>query len=92
MDINELRITAQLAMLDLSDAEMKAFENEVSRILEYFAQMNELNVDQYEPTTHVLMEENRVRKDGGEAADLSDRLIDEAPERDGRHIVIPNVL
>ena len=92
MDINELRITAELAMLELDDREMSAFESEVSRILEYFQQMNELDVDALEPTTHVLMEENRVRRDAVRKDSVADRMLEEVPEREGRHIVIPNVL
>ncbi|MBN2509111.1 MAG: Asp-tRNA(Asn)/Glu-tRNA(Gln) amidotransferase subunit GatC [Spirochaetales bacterium] len=92
MDIHELRITAELAMLDLDEREMKVFEAEVSKTLEYFAQMNAVDVDGLEPTTHVLMEENRAREDRTRDENLSDRLLEEAPERQGRHIVIPNVL
>ncbi len=92
MDKDELKITAQLAMLELNDSEMKAFEAEVSRTLEYFSQMEKLDVGGIEGTTHGLMEENRMRRDTPADVNLSDRLLEESPETEGRHIVIPNVL
>ena len=92
MDREELRITAELAMLDLSEEEMKAFEAEVSKTLEYFNHMGELDLENLESADEVPTEENRVRRDKISAVNISDRLLDGAPQREGRHIVIPKVL
>jgi aspartyl-tRNA(Asn)/glutamyl-tRNA(Gln) amidotransferase subunit C len=44
------------------------------------------------PTTHALLRENRLRPDVGIDPFDSDTLLGNAPEREERFIVIPNVL
>ena len=95
MDTNELKTTASLARLSLDDSELDKLAGMVDQILDYFAKMTEIDVDHLPPTTHALQEENVVRADlpeTGNTPDLPDRLIEKAPEHEGRFITIPNVL
>jgi len=91
MDREELRVTAQLARLELSRDEENRLEKAVFQMLEYFAKMRELDVTGLEPTTQ-LAQDNRLREDA--AADTRDTepLLTNAPELEDRLIVIPNVL
>ena len=93
MEKAELTITAELACLELTDEDRDELGSAVSQMLEYFSKMAELEVDNLEPTTHALLSKNRLRRDEtvpNEAA--PDELLELAPERDSRFIVIPNVL
>ena len=54
--------------------------------------MNALDTDGLEPTTHALVKDNRVRPDTVVPSLLADALVDQAPEREDRFFVIPNVL
>jgi aspartyl-tRNA(Asn)/glutamyl-tRNA(Gln) amidotransferase subunit C len=45
-----------------------------------------------EPTTHALLRENRLREDQERDMNAADALLQNAPEREERFIVIPNVL
>jgi len=93
MDTNELKTTASLARLSLDDGELDKLAGMVDQILDYFSKMMEIDVDHLPPTTHAFQEENVVRADFPESRqNLADRLIDAAPEREGRFITIPNVL
>jgi len=92
MDERELKITAQLAQLDLSEAEAAALGAAVERMLEYFSKMSELDVSKLAPTTHALLSHNRVRPDSSSASASADALLERAPELEDRLIVIPNVL
>jgi aspartyl-tRNA(Asn)/glutamyl-tRNA(Gln) amidotransferase subunit C len=92
MDERELRVTAQLAQLDLSDEEARALGAAVERMLEYFSKMNELDVSKLAPTTHALLARNRVRPDIEAPSISADALLERAPELEDRLIVIPNVL
>jgi aspartyl-tRNA(Asn)/glutamyl-tRNA(Gln) amidotransferase subunit C len=95
MDREELRVTAQLARLELSREEEDRLEKAVFQMLEYFAKMKELDVTGLEPTTQ-LAQDNRLREDaasaGGVAAGDNEPLLKNAPELEDRLIVIPNVL
>jgi len=96
MDTAELKTTASLAHLSLSQEEMEVLGREVTRMLDYFEKMREIDVDSLEPTTHAFSKENRLRQDlevHGESLSLAaDSLLDNAPELEDRFIVIPNVL
>jgi aspartyl-tRNA(Asn)/glutamyl-tRNA(Gln) amidotransferase subunit C len=95
MDREELRVTAQLARLELSRDEENRLEKAVFQMLEYFAKMRELDVTGLEPTTQ-LAQDNRLREDaasaGSGATADSEPLLKNAPELEDRLIVIPNVL
>jgi aspartyl-tRNA(Asn)/glutamyl-tRNA(Gln) amidotransferase subunit C len=92
MDREELQVTAQLARLELSGDEEDRLEKAVSRMLEYFAKMKELDVAGLEPTTQ-LAQDNRLREDAAaQAPENREALLNNAPELEDRLIVIPNVL
>lgn len=54
---------ADLARLALTDDEVERYQQELSAILEYVVQLNELDTDQVEPTTQVTGLLNVVRDD-----------------------------
>lgn len=91
MEREELNITAQLARLELSEEDIGRFEQEVTQMLEYFAKMKELDVQQLPPTTQMTLK-NRTREDAARMYDNVERLLANAPELEDRFIVIPNVL
>jgi aspartyl-tRNA(Asn)/glutamyl-tRNA(Gln) amidotransferase subunit C len=92
MDIGELETTAALAQIELREGDLARLGEAVSHMLAYFETMNALDTEGLEPTTHALVKDNRVRPDAAVESTLADTLIDQAPEREDRFIVIPNVL
>lgn len=92
MDLRELSTTAELANLELDDAQMKALGEAAEQMFSYFSKMMEVDVSGLEPTTHVLLEQSRVRPDRHEESSMADDLLENAPELEERFIVIPNVL
>lgn len=54
---------AQLARLELSDAEMVQFQDEISKILTYVEQLNEVDVSDAEPTSQITGLANQTRPD-----------------------------
>lgn len=93
MDRSELDITAELALLDLSDDERASLERGVADLLEYFSLMDSIDVSDLAPTTHALLEGNRLRPDvPREESDVADAILEQAPELEDRFIAIPNVL
>jgi len=92
MDTRELETTAALAQIELREGDLARWGDAVSQMLAYFETMNALDTEGLEPTTHALVKDNRVRPDGVAASGLADALIEQAPEREDRFIVIPNVL
>ncbi|HUI72841.1 MAG TPA: Asp-tRNA(Asn)/Glu-tRNA(Gln) amidotransferase subunit GatC [Spirochaetia bacterium] len=92
MDLQELSATARMARLSLSPSEMEKLGQAVEQMLQHFSHMKEIDVEGLAPTTHALLRENRTRDDTERTADVSDALLANAPQREERFIVVPNVL
>jgi aspartyl-tRNA(Asn)/glutamyl-tRNA(Gln) amidotransferase subunit C len=93
MDRSELDITADLALLELTDEERAGLERGVADLLAYFSVMDAIDVSGLEPTTHALQEGNRLRADvPRQGDDIADEILEQAPELEDRFIAIPNVL
>jgi aspartyl-tRNA(Asn)/glutamyl-tRNA(Gln) amidotransferase subunit C len=60
---NQVRHVARLAGLTLSKKEVAKFQQELSDILDYVAQLNEIDTLKVEPTSQVTGLENIFRKD-----------------------------
>lgn len=93
MQKEEILITASLARLELNENEIDRLDEAVSGMIEYFSVMDEIDVDDLEPTTHAFVKENRTREDViFDNIGIPDKLIENSPENDERFIVIPNIL
>jgi aspartyl-tRNA(Asn)/glutamyl-tRNA(Gln) amidotransferase subunit C len=92
MDVGELSETARMARLNLSDEERERLRVAVEQMLAHFSHMKEIDVGGLAPTTHALLRQNRLRQDVGVDSVWADTLLGNAPEREDRFIVIPNVL
>jgi aspartyl-tRNA(Asn)/glutamyl-tRNA(Gln) amidotransferase subunit C len=92
MDASELAMTARMARLTLSEKELEHLREAVTQMLAHFSHMKDIDVAGLAPTTHALLRENRLREDVETGFGHSDTLLENAPEREERFIVIPNVL
>lgn len=92
MDASELAATARMARLSLSAEETEKLGVAVEQMLAHFSHMKEINVEGLAPTTHALLRENRLREDTETRPQSADLLLENAPEREERFIVVPNVL
>ncbi len=91
MDGSELIVTARMARLTLSPDEQEKLGAAVEQMLAHFSHMKEIDVQGLAPTTHALLRENRLRDDVENRIDVTEKLLENAPEREERFIVIPNV-
>ncbi|MBA7663502.1 Glutamyl-tRNA(Gln) amidotransferase subunit C [subsurface metagenome] len=80
-----------MARLKLSEGEVDRFEAGILQMLNYFSRMMEIDVQELSPTSR-LFRSNRLREDILSGEDLTDLLLKNAPELEGRFLVIPNVL
>ncbi len=92
MELQELRITAALAYLDLEEEKFEKLQLAVEQMLQYFSKMMEVDIEGLSPTTHALVHENRTRPDQVFPFEDTDSLLENAPETEDRFIVIPNIL
>lgn len=87
-----VRHVAELARLEVTDAEVAQFSEQLSSIAEHFRDMDELNLEGVEPTTHALPNTNVFRKDVLTPGLPRDEVLAQAPSaRDGQFMV-PKIL
>jgi aspartyl-tRNA(Asn)/glutamyl-tRNA(Gln) amidotransferase subunit C len=71
---------ARLARLGLSEAEVERMAGELSGILEHVDRIAELDLDDVQPTTHVVDLENVLRPDEPRPSWPRDAVLEQAPD------------
>jgi aspartyl-tRNA(Asn)/glutamyl-tRNA(Gln) amidotransferase subunit C len=92
MGIDEVRKVAQLARLDLSEADLVTMAQQLTGILSYMDQLKELNTDGVEPMAHPLPVQNVFRADELRPSLPVDEALRNAPARSGDFFAVPAIL
>ena len=71
---------ARLARLRLSDEEVERMAGELSTILDHVEKIEELDLEDVEPTSHVVGVENVLRADEPRPSWPRERVLAEAPD------------
>lgn len=71
---------AKLARLRLSDADVEKMAGELSGILAHVDRIGELDLDEVEPTSHVVQLENVLRPDEPRASWPKEAVLEQAPD------------
>ncbi len=85
---------AELARLDLTDAERERYRHELSAILDYFDELSSLNTVNVPPTAQVTGLTNQAVADRPRPADPAEReaILTSAPARQGDAVQVKGVL
>lgn len=95
ISVEQVRHIGFLGRLKLSEEEVELFSEQLSSIVAYFEQLNELDTSSVEPTAHALPIHNVLRPDepGLTTQPLGpDGVLANAPQRDGNFFHVPKVL
>jgi aspartyl-tRNA(Asn)/glutamyl-tRNA(Gln) amidotransferase subunit C len=71
---------ARLARLRLDDDEVERMSGELSTILDHIEKIGELDLDDVEPTSHVIDVENVLRADEPRPSIPRERALEPAPD------------
>lgn len=91
LDRDQVHKVAHLARLKLTEAEETQFASQLSGILDYVEQLNELDVTNVPPTTRAIDVSNVVRADQLQPWPEREDLLDCAPDRDGEFFRVPKI-
>ncbi len=84
--------SAELCRLSLSEAEARAMERDLERILDYVASLQDLDTEGVEPTAHAIALDTPLRCDRAAVAMDPELVVANAPERAGTAFVVPRVI
>lgn len=90
----EVEHVAALARLTFSTAELELYTEQFNDILGYIDSLNEVNLENIEPTSHVQPLKNVLRDDHAvsSSAELREAVLREAPEREHGLFKVPPVI
>ncbi len=71
---------AKLARLRLTDEEVERMSGELSHILEHVERLNEMDLDDVPPTSHVVDVQNVLRPDEPRPSLPRERALEQAPD------------
>lgn len=92
IDRNTVAKVARLARIAVSDAEAEALRGELNTILGFVEQLNEVDVAGIEPMTAVVHMPMKRRADTVTEGDQADRILANAPVREGPFFAVPKVV
>jgi aspartyl-tRNA(Asn)/glutamyl-tRNA(Gln) amidotransferase subunit C len=92
IDPETVRKTAHLARLELGPDEIARYQTQLGAILDYVAQLEQLDVSKVEPLTQAGDFSNVFRSDAPAPSLTSDQALANAPEKAGPYFVVPKVV
>lgn len=83
---------AKLSRIAISDHEADGMVGELNGILSWVEQLGEVDVTGVEPMTAVIANEGRMRDDAVTDGDIRDKILANAPAREGAFFGVPKVI
>jgi aspartyl-tRNA(Asn)/glutamyl-tRNA(Gln) amidotransferase subunit C len=88
----DVRYTAQLARLNLSEAEIAKFQAQLSQVLEYVEKLRQVDVTGVEPTAHANAVFNVFREDTPRDWFTAEEALANAPRAANQLFIVPKVI
>ena len=89
---DEVLYVADLARLDLDDASIDTFAEQITKILEYVDMLNRADTEGVAPTSHAISLTNAFREDEEKQHLDRDQVLANAPERENGNFIVPKVV
>lgn len=87
----EIKKIANLGRLSLTDEEVEKLSGDLSAVLGYVEQLNELNTDGVEPMIGAVSHSKERREDIVADSGLQAKMLENAPDSEGTAIKVPKM-
>ncbi|MFC0273192.1 Asp-tRNA(Asn)/Glu-tRNA(Gln) amidotransferase subunit GatC [Metabacillus herbersteinensis] len=88
----EVKHVANLARLAITEEEAQMFTKQLDAIITFAEQLNELDTENVEPTSHVLDIKNVMREDVAKKGLNIEEVVKNAPDHKDGYIRVPTIL
>ena len=92
IDRGTVRRIARLARIKITDTEANALESELSHIMEWVKQLDEVDVSGVEPMTSVVATTLKMRPDEVTEGAIAGDIVQNAPIREDHFFVVPKIV
>jgi aspartyl-tRNA(Asn)/glutamyl-tRNA(Gln) amidotransferase subunit C len=87
---------AELAYLDLTEAELEGYRKQIDEILEYIGKLDELDTSKVQPMAQVLADDQTadatLRDDLVVPCDVAGEILKQAPDPEPPYFRVPKVI
>ncbi len=83
---------ANLARLDMDDANIEKFARQIGMILEYVDTLNQVDTTGVPPTSHAISLTNAFREDEEREVFNRESALANAPAKENGHFIVPKVI
>jgi aspartyl-tRNA(Asn)/glutamyl-tRNA(Gln) amidotransferase subunit C len=88
----DVRYVANLARLELTDAEVATFQPQLESILGYVESLSKLDVSKLDPSAHGIPVFGRMREDVPQPSLSQEAMLQNAPDQAQGQIRVPKVV
>lgn len=92
ISIEEVKHVAHLARLSITEEEAEMFTEQLDSIISFAEELNEVDTENVEPTTHVLKMKNIMREDKPDKGLSLEEVAKNAPDHKDGYIRVPSIL
>lgn len=88
----QVKHVAHLARLAVTEEEANRLTQQLDKIITYAEQLNELDTENVEPTSHVLEIKNVMREDKAKPGLPNEEVLKNAPDHQDGQIKVPPIM
>ena len=92
IDKNTILKIAKLSRIKIYESEIDELSSQLSSIVDWVEQLNEVNTDNVEPLSNVSMAKLPLRKDIENLKDNSEEVLSNAPDKLEKYFAVPKVV
>lgn len=92
VDKKTVEYVAKLARINLAESQKEPLAKQLSKIIDYIDKLEKLSTDKVEPLKNIHGHSDVLREDTPKPSDCRERILDNAPAREGDYFKIPKVI
>lgn len=92
IDKETVKYTAHLCRIELQDKELDKLSTQLKGILDFIDKLKQVDIQNIIPTSHILPVKNVLREDALKDSLPVDKVLANAPQKEGNFFVVPKVI
>ncbi len=87
-----VKYVAQLARIELKAKELEELAGQLQEIINFIDKLKKIEIKNIPATSHILPMSNVLREDGPQESLAADKVLKQAPQREGDFFGVPKVI
>jgi len=92
IDKNTVKHISKLARISLDENKEKSLSKDLTSIMKFIENLNNLNTDKISPLTSIINASLKSRKDEVKDGKIRDQILKNSPEKNDEFFVVPKVI